>query len=736
MIKHTSRSLALIVAILISLHAFGQGKLPIDGLKPNEQLPAYITTDLGTGMPDQLLVPLAINGKILTLHLDKHTNRGPNFEVLLHRADGSFEPYNPGPVNTYFGTVMEDPSVMVGAVLTDAGMVAQLVTTQNEEYRIAPALQGANVVARHNHQPQYSITKQGNDYDESLHMPSLEVNSSEEKRTASRHEHQHQLRAAGNETVKQAEIGFDIAYSAYKNRYGSNTADVNNNINEFVNSTMNTIWIRDVMVEHVIGKVVIRTSANSCPYEKAGNLKVTNATLNQFRNLWNSGQHGNSHDLASLHVGGGGGGLAWVGTVNESYKYSLSDGGNKHAWRGYNRHEVGHTWGLNHSHGRREINPNGQQYGIMWSGPHDRATTDEAITMIAERNSSGLRDIGPFRNRQIPPYGKRDGATIGQGQRALVNVLANDYDANRNPLSLASYDARSVKGAHIKRIGENLEYLANAGAGEDRFYYRVGDGTGRTNWGVVYVNVVPSITVDLNATAYNYDLGTAGSPVRGGWTRISPFTSGDISWSGSVNSVDRGTRNGVNEINQDLVYARNRITLRHKIRNGNWKVVMNMGDADYNHDRMYVRVEGKTIGNNVSNTKGQFPYVTGDVNVTDGRLDIEVWDAGGNDVNWVWNRLSISKNNGREAMAIEKQQPLVYPNPSSGVFHVSLAEYDGQPVQIEILTLAGKSIKWIDLQQTHASTATLPLETLDKGTYLLRIGASNGTNQYARIVIE
>jgi hypothetical protein len=151
------------------------------------------------------------------------------------------------------------------------------------------------------------------------------------------------------------------------------------------------------------------------------------------------------------------------------------------------------------------------------------------------------------------------------------------------------------------------------------------------------------MSVGSASTQYNYDFGPLGSPVMGGWTAITPQTSGDISWSAPVNSRDRGARNGVNDVNRDFVFSDKPVTLRHKIANGVWTVILNMGDSDNAHDQMVVKAEGELKRNLIANNAGEFPYVVFDVNVTDGELDLEFSDAGGTDVNWVVTRMSLTK---------------------------------------------------------------------------------------------
>jgi len=154
-----------------------------------------------------------------------------------------------------------------------------------------------------------------------------------------------------------------------------------------------------------------------------------------------------------------------------------------------------------------------------------------------------------------------------------------------------------------------------------------------------------SIIVDTSRTKYDYDFGTSTSPVQSGtWVRISPVTQGDVSWSGSVSAVDRGS-GGVNDINRDLVYSSQSRVLRHKIANGTWNVKLNMGDKNFAHDTMRVRAEGtQVVRNNINSSVGSFPEVNFDVTVSDGQLNLEFSDQGGSDPNWVLTRLTLTRS--------------------------------------------------------------------------------------------
>lgn len=153
--------------------------------------------------------------------------------------------------------------------------------------------------------------------------------------------------------------------------------------------------------------------------------------------------------------------------------------------------------------------------------------------------------------------------------------------------------------------------------------------------------------VDTTLTRFDYDFGKTTSPVKSGWTAITPETTGDIYWSAKPSAADRGGLDGASDITRDFVYSRNTITLSHKIANGEWELSLNMGDlgvnSDSKRDNMQVVAEGKTLADDVDTEPGEIKTVTGTVSVTDGELNIILSDNGGTNPYWTLNRLTISK---------------------------------------------------------------------------------------------
>lgn len=155
-------------------------------------------------------------------------------------------------------------------------------------------------------------------------------------------------------------------------------------------------------------------------------------------------------------------------------------------------------------------------------------------------------------------------------------------------------------------------------------------------------------------TSYNFDFGTSTSPVRSGWTRVTHNSNDSlVSWTGAArSSTNRSASPSVNEINRDFVHGSGTSRLNLNIGNGTWKVILNMGDSATQLDNMSVKMEDETVFGDIDSNAGQFVYVTPagassrgadfEVTVTDGSLNVEFADNGGNDIQWAVNRLSLS----------------------------------------------------------------------------------------------
>ena len=177
-----------------------------------------------------------------------------------------------------------------------------------------------------------------------------------------------------------------------------------------------------------------------------------------------------------------------------------------------------------------------------------------------------------------PPVARDDAATTTDGTPVTVTVLANDSDADGDPLTVISATAGSHGAATING-GQTVTYTPDPGfTGTDAFTYTISDGHGGTASATVTVTVNPSaptavVAVAMSAKAYSgYWKATAtvtlttpsGSPIAsatvyGHWSGVysgsvskttsgtgkAAFTSGSIRTSGTVTfTVDRVVKSG------------------------------------------------------------------------------------------------------------------------------------------------------------------------------------------------
>ncbi|MCB9845897.1 MAG: zinc-dependent metalloprotease [Phycisphaeraceae bacterium] len=124
---------------------------------------------------------------------------------------------------------------------------------------------------------------------------------------------------------------------------------------EGVMNDVNFIYERDTGITHLIGTLIVRSSAAD-PYTSTDPF----TRLDQFRSEWNGNQGGVERDLAHFFTGanldGGVIGVAWVGVLCDAidYSYGMSEtyyGGSYAERVGLTAHELGHNWGAGHCDG-------------------------------------------------------------------------------------------------------------------------------------------------------------------------------------------------------------------------------------------------------------------------------------------------------------------------------------------------------------------------------------------------
>lgn len=476
-----------------------------------------------TELPEYLAVAVEHNGVTEVMHLYKLSVRGPNFNVVVQESGGRMTRIEPGPVRTYQGFLESEPESTVGAVLAADGLRAHIFPAHRQGWRVEPleksevsGLLDAPVGKGHrlhavlddedveqpailfdhpplppskHGEPELATFTSFNSFSSAVPLGMASATA----QTAATAGSVGSFAPYGCD-VMRAEIGFDVDYVFYSSTGGSNPGTVLTLHEQLVNNDINTRFIRDTLIEHVIGKVIIRTDPATDPYANTPDMGVQLTTL---RNIWNALPPAeNTHDLAQLTTGQttNYGGLAWVTVVCSSYRYSVATRAfGADFWAGASRHEIAHNWGLGHGHRgcpEREV-------GIM-CGDSSRMHVLEVDTVIAHRNSrTCLVNIGPY-PLPVAPYAGMDKVYVVNGSSPVViDVLANDHDANCDVLTIDSFNTLSELGGTIARsVGtgpdgrDQLVYTPPANDfGVDWFSYTISDQTGLKSAGNIKVIV-------------------------------------------------------------------------------------------------------------------------------------------------------------------------------------------------------------------------------------------------------
>ena len=103
------------------------------------------------------------------------------------------------------------------------------------------------------------------------------------------------------------------------------------------------------------------------------------------------------------------------------------------------------------------------------------------------------------------PVANDDGATVVEGNSVVINVLANDSDADGDSLTISSV-TQGANGS-VTTNGTTVTYTPNAGfSGADGFTYTITDGNGGNATATVAVTVTPGESIPLapnNVSAYD-----------------------------------------------------------------------------------------------------------------------------------------------------------------------------------------------------------------------------------------
>lgn len=403
----------------------------------------------------------------VTINFEPYSVRGPNFEVLAQQDDGALAIVSPSPVETYIGTVEEHPGAIAAGLIRADGRVFSRISFEDgmEWY-------SAGGEAR--------IKGELNE----VIWPSLPT-----------------LPGGAGGQVYAAEVGVDVD-SYYIEEFGGRAASLE--MVEYAVVVTNAIYLRDVGIEHRLGRVLLRESEEANPYDfeldpDRNFLDVFDEVANQWREALPDG----TQDVvlfASSRGYGGWGDLRMVGspagvTTNMPLE-PFEEGDVSNIWR----HEVGHNWGVSHFEGGTQSadqEGRGPEWKTVMSGNQlSRLSVSEAAVMLGYRDEivGSLDSIGPF-PLPLPPRASMDRYIYVQGQP--FDVMENDHDSNGQQIALSVSQSVSQLGGTVERsIGsgpngrDELIYSAPEGSvawDYDRFTYRIEDSEGLEAVGNVIV---------------------------------------------------------------------------------------------------------------------------------------------------------------------------------------------------------------------------------------------------------
>jgi autotransporter-associated beta strand protein len=396
---------------------------------------------------------ISTSSQSVTVDFQQNSIRSANFGVLVQQADGSYVTHTPEPSRTYIGRVQGYPGAIACGLLRADDTLWSSISFEDGSTWTSTG--GTASAGSSPFTPQW---------------PTSEVPSG----------------GAGS-SVFAAELGLDLTNNHYTACGG--TPDLAVAKSEFSVLSTNIIYLRDASITHRIGKIVIRANATQDPYATDGG--DTGLLLTRVKPLWNAGSPmGTTHQVAAVIHSAANGGLAWVGAIGTSNRYSSNDSDAWGNFTGVWRHEVGHNWGSSHYEGGG--NPEGST--IMSNNALSRFSSSELAKIISHRNSrTGLANLGSFA-LPLPPRANQVRAIFYRNTPLRVDPLYNDSDANGNALSLHSFDTTTALGGTLTRStgtgpGGRDEILytppSTLKSGTDWFRYRIQDSSGMQAVGFV-----------------------------------------------------------------------------------------------------------------------------------------------------------------------------------------------------------------------------------------------------------
>lgn len=281
---------------------------------------------------------IRFDGRDYTMDLHPHSWRADDYKVYHSDANGDLTEVEPGPVNTFRGTLLEVPGTVVTAgVLAGDGLYGRISFDDGDEVWFEPVFEHIGPGSEGLHAVYRAQDVEPHDFKCGVTDVEAAVEPAANPQFAG---------TCDGQTFR-AELAAD-ADVRFFNRWGGNTES---RINSVIGS-MNNQYERDVDIVHVVSSVIIRTV-------QVYTTNDANGLLNQFRDRWLTNHTNIERDIAHLFTGrnlnGGTIGIAWLSVICDSRFSGTGFGlvqsdfnGNFSCATDLSAHELGHNWSAGH----------------------------------------------------------------------------------------------------------------------------------------------------------------------------------------------------------------------------------------------------------------------------------------------------------------------------------------------------------------------------------------------------
>lgn len=454
---------------------------------------AVICARPALALPDTLNLTVTVNGQTRHLNLERRSVRAADYTFYTWTTAGGYVAMAPASlpeVRTYRGTVTEEPNTLVCAVVrpngrlyanafigkghwwqlsnvdvsSQLGLPGLAATAGLEE---APSSDGALVSVPPSAVDQTCDCEQcRGGVDSGLPEFTLSaVNTSPSV-----------IPPAGG--IQRFEYAMDLNSDTFASWYGSDLATAVADIEHLFN-TYNHWMCRDTLIDVQLSTFVLRQdnfyTADKIGANGSSHLSYLNSIWHQEPLLsfkWDAVHTFNT----TLGLPPGVGGIAYQNSIGKDEFASSINA---------LYHENGHNWDAVHLvYGADTMGGNRPHHGPF----NIERVLAKRLSEMGEGTFNGSTGAYPD---PLHPYALVDLASTPKNTAVDIPVLANDWDANGDTLSIRTFTASTVQGGTVTQIGDTLRYTPAAGyVGKDLIYYEVQDSTGLYNLDLVHIEVV------------------------------------------------------------------------------------------------------------------------------------------------------------------------------------------------------------------------------------------------------